>query len=54
MEHKEFVSELRRDWRYRFWEVVLCVAAAEPAVMAPAGEAAARAYQSWQHLETVI
>ena len=23
MEHKEFVSELRRDWRYRFWEAVL-------------------------------
>jgi len=23
MEHKEFVAELRRDWRYRFWEAVL-------------------------------
>ncbi len=23
MEHKEFVAELRRDWRYRFWEVAL-------------------------------
>ena len=23
MEHKEFVAELRRGWRYRFWEVAL-------------------------------
>jgi hypothetical protein len=23
MKHKDFVKELRKDWRYRFWEIVL-------------------------------